>query len=170
VVVPIWASQGQVYSVRFQNADGAPNLQSQYDIETLPASLWVLTSANNKGTGTISDEWKLHFFGSTQVQAEADPDGDGSSNFLEYQAGTNPMNNSSCLRLAAPVWDLVRNTLVLRWLSAPGKTYTIESSADLTGGAWDPLTSGAVGDGFIQEFPLNHNPQSNRFYRLRLHQ
>jgi hypothetical protein len=172
VAIPPWASLGQVYSVRFQNADGAPNLQTQYDFETFPASLWVLTTARKSAEG-ISDEWKARFFGSTtaaQAQADADPDGDGISNLIEYQAGTNPTDRLSCLHLEGPAWNPVRGSIVLRWLSAPGKLYTLESSSDLIPGEWNVLATNLVGNGFVQEFPINGGAQGNRFYRLRLMQ
>ena len=172
VTLPRWTSQGQVYTVRFQNADGAPDIRSQYDIETFPGSLWVLTAAR-KPAETISDEWKLHFFGSTtapDAQADADPDGDGISNLFEYQSGTNPMSKLSCLHLDAPAWDSARQTFMIRWLSAPGKTYTLEGNSDLIGGKWEVLATSLLGDGFVQEFPINNSAQGDRFYRLRLHQ
>ena len=35
------ARPGQQYVVRFSNADGSPDLLTQYDFETKPASLWA---------------------------------------------------------------------------------------------------------------------------------
>ncbi len=170
VTLPARAAQDHSYTVRFQNADGAPDLQSQYDLETIPGSLWVLTPAA-KPAETISDEWKLHFFGSVDGQntpADADPDGDGNSNQLEYQAGTDPVNKSSCLHLGAPAWDSARNAFVLRWLSAPGKIYSLESSSDLAGAKWDLPATNLFGNGFVQEFPITNDTHGSRFYRLRL--
>jgi hypothetical protein len=169
VVIPTSASQGQVYAVHFENADGAPDLQTQYDIETLPASLWVESLAGRPAE-LISDEWKRHFFGSITsdaAHADADPDGDGSSNLTEYRAGTNPVDQGSSLHLQAPTWDPTGNGVVLRWLSSQGRLYTIEGSADL-GGSWTTLATGVPGNGFTREFPLKDGGQSNRFYRLRL--
>ena len=59
---------------------------------------------------------------------------------------------------------------VLRWLSAPAKTYTLETRSDLISGQWDVLAATLLGNGFVQEFPISGSAQSNRFYRLRLHQ
>jgi hypothetical protein len=97
-----------------------------------------------------------------------DADGDNLSNFVEYQAGTNPTNKASALRLEAPLWDTTRGGIVLRWLSAPGKLYTIEGSADLIGGAWATLSSNVPGTGFIQELPVADPTPRTRFYRIRL--
>ena len=170
VTIPGWASQGDVYTLHFENADGAPNLQTQYDLETFPASLWIRTAARRQPE-IISDEWKLHFFGSVSspsAQASADPDGDGISNLLEYQAATNPTNKLSCLHLEAPKWDSVRNLAVLRWLSAPGKFYTLESSSDLVSGTWTVLETNVPGNGFVAEWPITSRSQASQFYRLRL--
>jgi hypothetical protein len=172
VNLPAWASQGQSYAVRFQNADGAPNLQTQYDIETFPATLWVLTPTR-KPAELISDEWKAHFFGniaSPQTQTDSDPDSDGISNLTEYQAGTDPTSTSSCLHLDAPAWDPTHSRIVLRWVSAPGKLYTLESSSDLISGQWSVLATALPGNGLMQEFTTQDSAPGNRFYRLRLQQ
>ncbi|MBI5422957.1 MAG: hypothetical protein HZA32_02645 [Opitutae bacterium] len=39
----------------------------------------------------LSDEWERFYFGVTEVDQKADPDGDGLTNLQEYRLGTNPV-------------------------------------------------------------------------------
>ena len=92
---------GRVYTLRFSNADGSPDLQTQYDFETKPghSGCWVRRA---RLSDIASDEWKLHFFGSLtaeSAQPEADPDHDGVPNWAEYLAGTDPTDAQSHLHL-----------------------------------------------------------------------
>ena len=59
--------------------------------------------------------------------ANADPDGDGASNVMEFSAGTNPHDPSSGFR----VTGMTRNgsNLTLTWASVSGKTYVVQSAA-----------------------------------------
>ncbi|MDW7710749.1 MAG: thrombospondin type 3 repeat-containing protein [Deferrisomatales bacterium] len=41
-------------------------------------------------TDGFADSWKLHYFGTLDVAADADPDGDGMTNWEEYLYGTDP--------------------------------------------------------------------------------
>ncbi len=170
VTLPTWASQGQHYHVRFLNADGSPNLKTQYDVETVSSSLGILTPASHS-VSTLPDEWKIRFFGSTgaqEAEPNADSDADGVSNFSEYLTGTDPTRSDSRLQLNGPVWSPQHNATVLRWLSAPNKFYTIEYAIDLLDRGWTELVSDVPGDGFTQEFTINQNAAANRFYRLRV--
>ena len=54
VAIPATARAGQEYRVRFEFADGAPDLKTQYSFETLPASIWVGASAR-VAQGQITD-------------------------------------------------------------------------------------------------------------------
>ena len=63
VTLPYQAMPGQVYTVRFANTDGSPDLQTQYDFETKPGSLWVL-GPRLRPDQVSSDEWRVFFFGS----------------------------------------------------------------------------------------------------------
>ena len=122
VTIPWNAQPGQQYRVRFLNADGAPDLKTQYDFETLSASIWVGTPAQQP-QGNITDEWKQYFFGSLDnpwSAPEADPDGDGVINSDEYRQGTNPVK----LRLQTAV-----SAVVLFQVSKP-PTHTREQETD----------------------------------------
>lgn len=169
LAVPITAQRGDVYRVRFANADGSPDLQTQYDFETRPASLWVLNPALSAAEPS-SDEWKIHFFGSTASEAarpESDPDGDGLANSAEYLAGTNPTDPNSYLRLGPATMDSGKR-VVLRWLSAPGKSYQVESASSLSSPTWAVLATGLLGDGRIQQWTHSPPVPTTSFYRIRL--
>jgi hypothetical protein len=86
----------------------------------------------------IHADWRRLYFGEgyatdPRAAAEADPDGDGSSNLQEFTAGTNPTDVSSGF--------LVRNRLVpsISWRSEPGKTYRILRKSQLSDALWTPV-------------------------------
>jgi hypothetical protein len=124
-------------------------------------------------TDPISDEWKIKFFGSVDspnADPNADPDGDGVPNWKEYLAGTDPTKAASNLHLSAPVqtWNKGKKQLTLRWLSAPGKKYVVESSTDLVNGPWTVMVQGVLGDGNVQQFIDSNATESTLYYRVRL--
>jgi hypothetical protein len=55
-----------------------------------PATLTVLPA--NYDTNSLPIAWEMQYFGQTNVNPNADPDGDGWSNWQEYLDGTNPTN------------------------------------------------------------------------------
>jgi hypothetical protein len=168
--VPVNALPGQVYTVHFANADGSPDLSTQYEFETWPGSVWVQTTALRK-PDLLSEEWKIRFFGNVTnalAEAGADPDRDGSPNWAEYLAGTHPTNSQSRLHLAPPQLDRAKNSFVLQWLSAPGKTYTLESSSNPGETNWTTLATSLPGNGSMQQWTHTNAGAQTRFYRLRL--
>jgi hypothetical protein len=170
VVIPFTAGAGQTYTVRFTNADGSPDLQTQYDFETRPNFVWVLSDAV-RPSDSISDEWRLHFFGSVTSEAagaEMDPDHDGVSNQAEYLAGTDPTKAQSYLRLEGTTLDPVSKRVVLRWLSAPGRSYAIQAASTLSGSDWVTLAASLLGDGRWQEWTSTQITSETQFYRIRL--
>ena len=60
--IPATAPSGRTYSVSFANVDGAPDLTTQYDLET--RSAYVTVGGAAPPPSICSDEWKIHFFGS----------------------------------------------------------------------------------------------------------
>jgi hypothetical protein len=68
-----------------------------------------------------------------EVRAGDDFDGDGASNVAEYMAGTSPTDAAS--RFVSSIQpDPQNGAMAVRWLSQPGKTYTVYKSTDLSAG------------------------------------
>ncbi|HXP59249.1 MAG TPA: hypothetical protein VN829_02100 [Dongiaceae bacterium] len=168
--IPASALPGHVYSLSFANADGAPDLQTQYELETRSASVTVQGPAIP--ASICSDEWKLNFFESlTDPRAadNADPDGDGMPNWMEFLAGTSPVDPNSKLEFNPPEAAVVngQTRTVLHWLTAPGRAYEVLCSPQASGGPWKVLTT-VSGDGAIAACPDTNAPTAECYYRLRL--
>ena len=81
----------------------------------------------------LSDGLELWHFGSvTQTVGSADSDADRMSNAAEIAAGTDPTNSASALIQQVPAADA--ETLVLSWPGATGRSYAVQSTADLANG------------------------------------
>jgi hypothetical protein len=164
--VPANASGGSHYTLNFLHVDGAPDMDTFYELESMPGSAWVMATSTNTPSIT-SDEWKTYFFGSTTnslAADNADPDHDGVPNWKEYLAGTDPNNAGSCLQFNSVVSATGATTLT--WLSAPGKTYVIEAAASPASTTWTNLGT-VVGDGTVQQV-TEPNSGAAQFYRIRL--
>jgi hypothetical protein len=166
--IPGNAKPGDSYSLQFSFCDGAPDLETQYDLESFQARIWV-ASAPKDAPSNISDEWKIQFFSdvnAANAADSADPDGDGATNLQEYLAGTNPAQKQSYLHLTSTVLTSKTGGVKLEWLSAPDKNYVVESS-DTLNGSWSPIAT-ASGTGDSQQITITNNNAQLRFYRLRL--
>jgi len=116
----------------------------------------------------MPDDWELanglnpNFAGDGSLDA----DGDGLTNYQEFLAGTDPNSPASALRLNRAIIN--GGTVGLAFLSAPGRNYRIEYSADLSSASWTALRDlGGTGGLIITSDTLPANPQG-RFYRLVL--
>ena len=167
VPVPATAVRGHAYRVSFSNADGSPDINTQYDFETLSGYIWVSGLAQ-AASDVIPGEWTAHYFASADdatAGINADPDGDRVSNLREYLEGTNPLDARSVLSLAA---DDTAQGVVLRWLTAPGKLYALDGASDIGNPHWQTLASALIGDGLMREFLDTDESPLTRFYRLRV--
>ncbi|HZM03865.1 MAG TPA: chitobiase/beta-hexosaminidase C-terminal domain-containing protein [Candidatus Saccharimonadales bacterium] len=168
--IPLSATAGQSYALHFSGVDGASNYTTPCQMESFPGAAWVLSTAQQPPSLT-SDEWKLAFFGSlTNVLAAdgADADGDGSLNWQEYVAGTDPTNPLSKLQFGSPTLSTNEPARVaLSWLTAPGKTYVLQSIPAIGGTNWTAINTNS-GDGEMYQFLQTNYSGSQRFYRLRL--
>jgi len=171
-VVPKSARSGQSFKIRFLNPDGAPDLETQYDVESIPGVVWVGVKAP-VAQDRISDEWKSHFFGSPldpEVSEHADSDGDGATNLSEYLAGTHPRKSGSKLELSRPE---VKNAggvdqVHLRWQTVRGRSYAVEVTSSLSRPDWRVVVDNDEGDGEIHETQTAPSLSSGLFYRVRL--
>jgi hypothetical protein len=99
--------------------------------------------------------------------AGLDPDGDGMTNLQEYQAGTNPTQAGSALRIIS-IESTGPNTVRLSFLAVSNRSYRIEFKNALQDPAWSTLTN-------ISGVPTNRLMFINttsaipmRYYRLVL--
>jgi phosphatidylinositol glycan class B len=123
------------------------------------ATLIRFAPADTDGDG-LPDYWELTYFGSpTGAVADTDDDGDGMTNLQEFQAGTNPKDSTSALRM----------TGLIRFTTVSNKLYRVEYTNELTNSVWLTLTNNLVGTGNILSItdPGEANV-SRRFYRARL--
>ena len=99
-----------------------------------------------------------------------DPDGDGMSNWQEWQAGTDPTDASSALRLLDPSRDA--SGITVRWQSVGNRTYFLERATDLRAQPpFSMLASNIVGQATVTSFTdTNATGPGPFFYRVGVEQ
>ncbi len=147
--------------------DGAETIQT-FDQPTPGASNGAVVPTDQDHDG-MPDAWeRAHGLDPHDpTDAQVDSDGDGLANLQEYQAGTDPQDPTSRLG-----WQSIRlnpeaGTVVLRFLAAPGRSYTI-LWADQVEGPWTKLVDvppqGCVCPVEVED--PNPIQQKARFYRI----
>jgi sugar lactone lactonase YvrE len=168
--VPPGAFPGVCYALHFSGVDGAPNFTIDYQMESHPGYVWVMTAARQPASIT-SDEWKIAFFGSptnSQAGDDVDADGDGALNWQEYLAGTNPTNALSRLQFtSASLYTNGLHQVAIDWLTAPGKTYILQSSPAANGANWTPVNTNS-GDGNPYQCIVTNMGVNARFFQILL--
>ena len=107
------------------------------------------------GPGHTYADWAAEHFSEEELADEsisgrdADPDGDGLTNWQEFLAGTDPRNADSVLRLVAV--RRVAGGTELRWDSVPGRSYRIAVAASMLD-EFLPLSGEIVADGDVTTY------------------
>ena len=114
---------------------------------------------------TLPDWWeRWNFLSETAASPTLDSDGDGHSNSLEFLTGCDP--NSATSRFDARMaLDQQSGGCSLRWPSAEGRTYRIESSADCQ--SWQALVERVAATPPENQYTAQVNG-SCRFFRVVL--
>jgi hypothetical protein len=104
------------------------------------------------------------------ADASADLDGDGFTKLQEFQAGTNPTNSASALRILSITPSSGTNVLVT-WTTVPGRSNALQAltSAGFTTNFTDLITiNGATGTetNYLDQGAASIAPA--RFYRVRV--
>jgi len=121
------------------------------------------------GTNGLPIAWMLLNFGTTNVNPNADPDGDGMNNLQEYLAGTDPNNANSTLAIAAFSTSPSGTSNYLTWQSVLTRCYYIQERLDLDNGFnWFDSGLGLIGpDGASTARTILGTNAPLRFYRLQ---
>jgi hypothetical protein len=130
-----------------------------------PAST-VDPAADADGNG-LPDVWETQNFGATGVTTNADADGDGTSNLMEYLAGTNPVSATSVFR---PSSRLEGGSLILSVPTVGNRNYRVWGTANLqTGWGAQPLDT-ISGDGSTIEWSylMSQSPTGRYFLRIEI--
>ena len=109
----------------------------------------------------LPDDWEVYYFGGTEVVnggENEDFDGDGSSNYEEWVAGTDPTNPDEFLELTPVVG--------VAWFGVNNRSYEIEYSDD----NWKTYVTSEVlfgrGEQIVWVDPSNSNLLHKRQYRV----
>lgn len=141
--VPGGALTRTAYSVEIDHADGAPDIRTSIDWETLPGKVWV-NSAAQQPDNPLPPEWRDHFYGSVladTVLPSADSDGDGASNYTEYLAGTDPTRSD----LKLSVTSESDRTSHITWFGHSTVKYSLQSASNPSG-PWQTMATPANGN------------------------
>ena len=109
--------------------------------------------------------WLLQNFGTTNVNASADPTGKGCTIGQDYLAGTDPNNSNSLLRITYLGRNPATLDTTLDWSSVSTRFYAIQTNSALASGVWvDRVAFPYLGANY--GFWYDATP-TNNFYRVR---
>lgn len=114
--------------------------------------------------------WLLANFGTTNVDANSDPDGDGMSNLQEYLAGTNPNDAKDNLRITSSQVSFLggNDNDALVWTSHPNRQYRVQQNTNLVSAVWTDagvLLAPDSGTNTTRTLQFT-GPVSQRFFRI----
>jgi len=112
--------------------------------------------------------WLLLNFGTTSVNASADPTGKGMTIGQDYLAGTDPNDFNSLFRITSGSFSSGGTSAALTWDSVPTRYYYLQKALNLNSNIWSDsglgLVSPAAGSTTTSGFTDTNAPL--RFYRV----
>ncbi len=131
---------------------------------TANATFQVTTVADSDGDG-LSDDWEQRygFNGGSASDRNLDPDNDGMTNWEEYQAGTNPTDGNSLLRIEGINGTDYRT---LSFDAVASRSYTIEFAEGFEDTSWQRLSDVVARTNSRVESVVDPSFNTNRYYRI----
>jgi hypothetical protein len=145
--IAIVAATGSVLSVN----EAKPSDSGSYRVRVSNGFGFAISQTAIVTVTTSYDSWKdLHFtpqeIASGRADDDADFNGDGIFNLMEYAFGRDPRTGAGG-SLPSPAKNSSGNRLRIEFVRDSGKpdiTYTVETTADLSG--WEPIARSAAGN------------------------
>jgi len=131
-------------------------------IEILYPNAPTLNPEADTNANGLPDSWEIEFFGALGVDPLADADGDGTTNLMEYLAGTNPQSAASVFR---PTSRIEAGKLILSVPTVWGRSYSVWGTENLQAGWGSAPLDTISGNGSIVEWEyLMSQSTSGRFF------
>jgi hypothetical protein len=113
--------------------------------------------------------WLLTYFGTTNVNATADPTQKGMTIGQDYLAGTDPNDSNSVLRITAESFTVGGTNDSLTWDSVPTRLYHVQENVSLSQPAWFDSGVGpiAAAGGHSTTISFSETNNAKRFYRIQ---
>jgi hypothetical protein len=118
--------------------------------------------ADTDGDG-LPDSWETPYFGSLSAGATGDADGDGTTNMMEYLAGTNPLSAASVFR---PATHTSGGKLILTVPTVSNRSYRVWGTANLHS-AWTHHDT-ISGDGSSVQWEYLMSQSTRYFLRIEI--
>jgi len=123
----------------------------------------IVPGHDHNGNG-IPDSWEQQRLGDLVNESHRDSDGDGWTNFEEYQADTDPLDATD--RFGITRFENVNySEMILEWSSQASRIYFVEGSDDLI--EWRTILGPFPGAENRTRQPIVIGTGEPRFYRLR---
>jgi len=113
----------------------------------------------------IPDAWENRHGGTDLFRTGGDYDGDGLNDDAEYEAGTQPTNAASVLRIES-LTKPATGAVVLSWQSISGRLYSIHSGTGLLDGLSTTITGGLSATPPLNAHTTAVKGLQRRFYRV----
>lgn len=167
VKIPQTANENSAYSVYFMNVSAGGFVVREKSAGLIALKDRSTSSFNDQ----IPDSWRLKYFGTLNnilSQEDADADGDGVPNLLEYKAGTNPTDPSSRFELKPDKLSNGERHVTLRWNGKKGQRYILEYADSLYSTNWKILATDITPLAGVCSFTDTNTTTKTKFYRVRI--